>query len=69
MNIACHPVGNASEFQENDIILTGTPEGVGPVHPGDTVAAGLFDSTSSQLAALEFKVIDRTGGYHFQPSL
>ncbi len=28
-------------LEEGDVILTGTPEGVGPVKPGDTITAGI----------------------------
>lgn len=28
-------------LEEGDIIMTGTPEGVGPVHPGDMIMAGI----------------------------
>ncbi len=42
-------------LNEGDLILTGTPMGVGPVKPGDHVKAfAKFNDTT--LASLEFKV-------------
>ena len=38
-------------LEEGDVILTGTPEGVGPVGNGDTIEAGLGD-----LVSFKFKV-------------
>ena len=52
--------------QEGDVILTGTPEGVGPVDVGDKVTAGLIDTASgSELTNIEFNVIQRNGYYQF----
>lgn len=39
------------KLEEGDVILTGTPEGVGPVGDGDTIEAGLGDVIS-----MRFKV-------------
>lgn len=39
------------KLEEGDVILTGTPEGVGPVGDGDTIEAGLGDVVS-----MRFKV-------------
>eukprot|EP00753_Platysulcus_tardus_P009264 PLAT1901.1.p1 GENE.PLAT1901.1~~PLAT1901.1.p1 ORF type:complete len:228 (+),score=87.49 PLAT1901.1:40-684(+) len=41
-------------LEEGDIILTGTPEGVGPVREGDVMRAGLAD-----LLTMEFPVVAR----------
>ena len=38
-------------LETGDLILTGTPEGVGPVVKGDTIEAGI-----SQLSTMKFKV-------------
>ena len=54
-------------FQEGDLILTGTPSGVGPVVPGDMITAGLSIPASSEfLASLNFTAVEREGGYSFQ---
>lgn len=54
--------------QEGDLILTGTPSGVGPVVPGDKVECTLKDSTGKQLASLDFAAVQREGGYHYKPT-
>ena len=41
---------------EGDIILTGTPEGVGPIKPGDKVEGKLRDNGRS-IGELVFEVI------------
>lgn len=41
------------KLEEGDVILTGTPEGVGPVVKGDSIEAGLGD-----LMTIKFKVED-----------
>ncbi|KAL7283716.1 hypothetical protein ACG7TL_003152 [Trametes sanguinea] len=53
--------------QEGDLILTGTPSGVGPVVPGDKVECTLKDSTGKELATLNFNAVQREGGYHYKP--
>ena len=42
-------------LNEGDLIMTGTPAGVGPVKPGDMVQALLIDG-EKDLAHLELKV-------------
>jgi acylpyruvate hydrolase len=55
-----------ASFKEGDVILTGTPSGVGPIHPGDKIECALGDpTTDKQLATLAFTAIARNGGYHF----
>lgn len=57
-------------MKEGDVILTGTPSGVGPVVPGDKVACQLSRSASDggeELISLEFEAVQREGGYRFQP--
>jgi acylpyruvate hydrolase len=51
--------------QEGDLVLTGTPSGVGQVSPGDKVECTLADSTGTQLATLDFVAVTREGGYQF----
>jgi len=52
-------------LEEGDLILTGTPEGVGPVIAGDHVTAGL-QQDGKDIATLEHDVVDRQGGYAFK---
>ena len=55
-------------LQEGDLILTGTPSGVGPVNPGDHVSCTLEDIASGKtLATLDFDTVQREGGYLFRP--
>lgn len=61
-------VSSIMTLEEGDLILTGTPSGVGPVVPGDHVTAELsIPSSSEPLAALNFAAVQREGGYAFQP--
>lgn len=43
-------------INEGDIILTGTPEGVGPIKPGDAVAGYLRDE-GKEVGRLLFEVV------------
>ena len=52
--------------QEGDLILTGTPSGVGPVVPGDQVECLLNDTKGEELIKLKFSAVQREGGYRFQ---
>jgi len=56
-------------LEEGDLILTGTPSGVGPIEEGDKISAGLSlpGSSSSSVASLDLEVINRSGGYQFSP--
>jgi acylpyruvate hydrolase len=52
--------------QEGDLLLTGTPEGVGPVLPGDSVSCALKDGSSGkELLKLDFEAVQREKGYQF----
>ncbi|KAG1863622.1 hypothetical protein DFJ58DRAFT_215542 [Suillus subalutaceus] len=55
-------------LEEGDLILTGTPSGVGPVNPGDSVECALADPTGKVLAELKFTAESRGGGYQFTPN-
>ena len=53
--------------QEGDLILTGTPEGVGAIKAGDTITAGVqLPGSDTTLASLELEVVDRDGSYTFE---
>ncbi|KAH9952024.1 hypothetical protein B0H21DRAFT_775586 [Amylocystis lapponica] len=52
-------------LEEGDLILTGTPQGVGPVVPGDHVECTLVDGSGKLLASLDFNCVQREGGYRF----
>ncbi|TRM61243.1 hypothetical protein BD626DRAFT_501895 [Schizophyllum amplum] len=53
-------------LEEGDLVLTGTPSGVGPVNPGDQIECGLTTASGDALAALNFAAVQREGGYSFQ---
>jgi len=61
-------VSSIMTLEEGDLILTGTPSGVGPVKPGEAVTAELsIPGSTEPLASLNFMVVQREGGYTFQP--
>ncbi|CDO73667.1 hypothetical protein BN946_scf185014.g137 [Trametes cinnabarina] len=62
-----HHISTIMTLEEGDLILTGTPSGVGPVVPGDKVECTLKDSTGKELATLNFNAVQREGGYHYKP--
>ncbi|EGN95676.1 hypothetical protein SERLA73DRAFT_113358 [Serpula lacrymans var. lacrymans S7.3] len=62
-------VSSIMALEEGDIILTGTPSGVGPISPGDSIECELADPSSGKvLDTLTFSAETRQGGYHFQPA-
>ncbi|KAI6131909.1 hypothetical protein EDD17DRAFT_555131 [Pisolithus thermaeus] len=60
-------ISSIMTLEEGDLVLTGTPSGVGPVAPGDKVECTLADSNGKILDAIDFMAIPRTGGYLFKP--
>jgi len=59
-------VSSIMTLEVGDVVLTGTPEGVGKISAGDKITAGLALPTSfEQIATVNFDVIDREGGYVF----
>ncbi|KAF8163690.1 mitochondrial protein [Crassisporium funariophilum] len=58
-------VSSIMTLEEGDVILTGTPSGVGPVVPGDNVECALANSEGAELAKLQFTAEQREGGYRF----
>ncbi|KAF9520017.1 hypothetical protein BS47DRAFT_1455801 [Hydnum rufescens UP504] len=60
-------VSSIMALEEGDLILTGTPSGVGPILEGDKITAGisLLASPLSTIAMLELDVVNRSGGYEF----
>lgn len=46
-------------LEENDLILTGTPHGIGPVKPGDTITAGITGHTEVMFGVLVKKVASK----------
>ncbi|KAL9541604.1 hypothetical protein MBANPS3_009028 [Mucor bainieri] len=56
-------VSSIMKLQVGDVILTGTPKGVGQIHAGDVVTAGLESDQGQHLAAIQFNAITREGGF------
>ncbi|KAI8606462.1 hypothetical protein EDD21DRAFT_330821 [Dissophora ornata] len=52
-------VSSIMKLQEGDVILTGTPAGVGPVNPGETVTCEL-GTKGKIISQLRFPVVART---------
>lgn len=52
-------------LEEGDLLLTGTPEGVGPIKDGDSLLASLESSDGKQLLSWSGKAANRVGGYNF----
>ncbi|KAH9484468.1 Acylpyruvase FAHD1, mitochondrial [Psilocybe cubensis] len=59
-------VSSIMTLEEGDLILTGTPSGVGPVNPGDKVECALTEADGRALLELDFDAVQREGGYQFQ---
>ncbi|KAF8607973.1 putative mitochondrion protein [Ceratobasidium sp. AG-I] len=60
-------ISSIMRLEEGDLILTGTPSGVGPVNVGDKITAGLsIPDKPDLLASLEFDAVARDGGYTFK---
>ncbi|CAO3646834.1 unnamed protein product [Mucor hiemalis] len=60
-------VSSIMKLEVGDVILTGTPSGVGPIYAGQVVTAGLRPGNQeNDLVQLKFDVVDRTGGFVFK---
>ncbi|KAI6139586.1 hypothetical protein BKA82DRAFT_4223389 [Pisolithus tinctorius] len=59
-------VSSIMTLEEGDLVLTGTPSGVGPVVPGDNVECAVADASGKVLDAIDFTAVARTGGYLFK---
>ncbi|GAA5888118.1 hypothetical protein JCM6882_000287 [Rhodosporidiobolus microsporus] len=58
-------VSGIMKLEEGDLLLTGTPQGVGPIAAGDAITAGLETAEGESLSVLEHLVKNREGGYKF----
>lgn len=58
-------VSSIMKLEAGDIVLTGTPKGVGPIKAGDIVTAGLRSGNlDSDILQVKYNVADRNG--HFK---
>jgi len=61
-------VSSIMTLESGDLVLTGTPAGVGPVVAGDKVECALVDATTNvELQRITFGVRDRVAGYRYLP--
>ncbi|EIW84715.1 hypothetical protein CONPUDRAFT_162067 [Coniophora puteana RWD-64-598 SS2] len=58
-------VSSIMALEEGDLLLTGTPSGVGPVAPGDSVECVLTTPEGEVIDELKFDAIQREKGYVF----
>ncbi|RYO79944.1 hypothetical protein DL766_009075 [Monosporascus sp. MC13-8B] len=59
-------ISKVMTLEQGDIVLTGTPKGVGPVGPGDVMRAGIkVDGKELEEAKMEVKVEESTSSYEF----
>ncbi|EPQ27759.1 uncharacterized protein PFL1_04896 [Pseudozyma flocculosa PF-1] len=59
-------VSGIMSLEAGDLILTGTPQGVGQVVDGDLIEAGLETPDGKSLEQIKFEVKNRVGGYRFK---
>lgn len=60
-------ISRVMTLEKGDIVLTGTPKGVGPVAAGDIMRAGLkVDGKDIEEARMEVPVVNREGPYEFK---
>ncbi|KAL0946478.1 hypothetical protein HGRIS_012695 [Hohenbuehelia grisea] len=53
-------------LEAGDVVLTGTPAGVGPVVPGDMIEARLLNPANKELVTfLNMAVVERQGGFEY----
>ncbi|KAI0005942.1 hypothetical protein BJV74DRAFT_745149, partial [Russula compacta] len=61
-------ISSIMTLEEGDLVLTGTPAGVGPVVAGDKVECALIDvTTNEELERITFDARDRVAGYLYAP--
>jgi acylpyruvate hydrolase len=61
-------ISSIMTLEEGDLVLTGTPAGVGPLVAGDEVECGLVDGTTNEeLQRISFGVRGRVAGYLYVP--
>lgn len=59
-------ISRVMTLEEGDIVLTGTPKGVGPVVPGDVMRAGIrVNGKELEEGRIEITVEESTGSYEY----
>ncbi|KAH0559585.1 hypothetical protein GP486_003901 [Trichoglossum hirsutum] len=60
-------ISKVMTLEPGDLVLTGTPKGVGPVQAGDIIRAGVkVNGKEINEGRIEVSVKDREGGFKFQ---
>ena len=59
-------ISKVMTLEKGDIVLTGTPKGVGPVNVGDVMRAGIKVAGKELEECIEVEVKDKGGLYEFQ---
>lgn len=55
-------ISSIMKLEVGDVILTGTPSGVGPIKAGDVITAGMKPGKAEKdIVSLKFNVADRQG--------
>lgn len=57
-------ISKVMTLEKGDLVLTGTPKGVGPVQVGDVMRAGIKVG-GNEVESIEVEVEEREGPYHF----
>lgn len=57
-------ISKVMTLEKGDLVLTGTPKGVGPVQVGDVMRAGIKVG-GKEVESIEVEVEEREGPYHF----
>ena len=60
-------IAEAVTLEEGDLVLTGTPEGVGQLNPGDTISAQLYFG-DALVADMSYDCVERPGSYVYKSS-
>jgi 2-keto-4-pentenoate hydratase/2-oxohepta-3-ene-1,7-dioic acid hydratase in catechol pathway len=60
-------ISKVMTLEKGDVVLTGTPKGVGSVTPGDVMKAGIkVDGKEVEAGYIEVDVKEKDGGYVFR---
>ena len=61
-------ISSIMTLEEGDLVLTGTPAGVGPLAAGDKVECALVDPvTNTEVERIAVGVANRAAGYLYAP--
>ncbi|KAF7799615.1 hypothetical protein EIP86_010853 [Pleurotus ostreatoroseus] len=60
-------ISSIMTLEEGDLVLTGTPSGIGPIADGDQIECSLSTPEGKELTNLSFGAVKRLGGYEYKP--